>query len=142
MTHSRSRMAYVRVTRSFGEVVGPAAAGAGGAVARSSAVTIPRASQRCFMTRNAIAVARAAKAKSAVGRYDRSPGAESKMTYRVIIRIMLAATVGVVASAVAQSSQPGAITATHGVYPNLVGNTDRPLRYRPDGADFVIENGQ
>ncbi|HWA24197.1 MAG TPA: DUF4450 domain-containing protein [Lacunisphaera sp.] len=25
--------------------------------------------------------------------------------------------------------------------PNLVGNIDRPLRYRPDGPDFVIENG-
>ncbi len=25
--------------------------------------------------------------------------------------------------------------------PNLVNNIDRPLRYRPDGADFVIENG-
>jgi len=25
--------------------------------------------------------------------------------------------------------------------PNLVDNLDRPLRYRPDGADFVIENG-
>ncbi len=25
--------------------------------------------------------------------------------------------------------------------PNLVDNIDRPLRYRPDGGDFVIENG-
>ncbi|GAB3464915.1 hypothetical protein GCM10027321_29310 [Massilia terrae] len=25
--------------------------------------------------------------------------------------------------------------------PNLQGNIDRPLRYRPEGADFVIENG-
>src|SRR5437868_14027090 len=25
--------------------------------------------------------------------------------------------------------------------PNLVDNIERPLRYRPDGADFVIENG-
>ncbi|HSV16725.1 MAG TPA: DUF4450 domain-containing protein, partial [Tepidisphaeraceae bacterium] len=64
------------------------------------------------------------------------------MTYRVILRVMLAATVGVATSAAAQSSQPATITATHGVYPNLVGNTDRPLRYRPNGADFVIENGQ
>jgi len=27
------------------------------------------------------------------------------------------------------------------IYPNLTGNIDRPLRYRPDGPDFVIENG-
>jgi predicted alpha-1,2-mannosidase len=27
------------------------------------------------------------------------------------------------------------------IVPNLEGNVDRPLRYRPDGADFVIENG-
>jgi len=25
--------------------------------------------------------------------------------------------------------------------PNLIGQTDRPLRYHPDGTDFVIENG-
>ncbi len=30
--------------------------------------------------------------------------------------------------------------ASH-VTPNLEGNVDRPLRYRPDGADFVIEDG-
>ncbi|MFT3830115.1 MAG: DUF4450 domain-containing protein [Opitutaceae bacterium] len=27
------------------------------------------------------------------------------------------------------------------VTPNLTGNLERPLRYRPDGVDFVIENG-
>ncbi len=32
---------------------------------------------------------------------------------------------------------PGASHLT----PNLADNLDRPLRYRPDGADFVIENG-
>jgi hypothetical protein len=32
---------------------------------------------------------------------------------------------------------PGASRLT----PNLESNIDRPLRYRPDGADFVIENG-
>ena len=26
-------------------------------------------------------------------------------------------------------------------FPNLLGDTDRPLRYRPDGDDFVIDNG-
>src|SRR5256885_2562637 len=25
--------------------------------------------------------------------------------------------------------------------PNLIGKTDRPLRYRPEGTDFVITNG-
>jgi len=27
------------------------------------------------------------------------------------------------------------------IFPNLAGNIERPLRYRPDGSDFVIENG-
>ncbi len=31
--------------------------------------------------------------------------------------------------------------ANEGVRPNLVDNIGRPLRYRPDGGDFVIENG-
>jgi hypothetical protein len=33
-----------------------------------------------------------------------------------------------------------ALAAKH-LFPNLRGNVDRPLRYRPDGPDFVIENG-
>ncbi len=42
------------------------------------------------------------------------------------------------ASLVAVGAQaPGA----QKVWPNLEGNIERPLRYRPDGADFVIENG-
>lgn len=32
-------------------------------------------------------------------------------------------------------------SAVGGPRPNLVGNIDRPIRYRPDGGDFVIENG-
>jgi hypothetical protein len=32
-------------------------------------------------------------------------------------------------------------SAAGGPKPNLVGNIDRPIRYRPDGGDFVIENG-
>ncbi len=35
------------------------------------------------------------------------------------------------------SQAPGALK----IFPNLESNIDRPLRYRPDGADFVIENG-
>lgn len=31
--------------------------------------------------------------------------------------------------------------AVGGPRPNLVDNIDRPIRYRPDGGDFVIENG-
>src|SRR4051794_13184903 len=42
----------------------------------------------------------------------------------------------------AQSTTPVEIGATRGVVPNLAGQTNRPLRYRPDGPDFVIENGQ
>jgi len=32
-------------------------------------------------------------------------------------------------------------SAVGGPRPNLVGNIDRPIRYRPDAGDFVIENG-
>jgi hypothetical protein len=46
-----------------------------------------------------------------------------------------------VAPDVAQSPAIGAISATSGLWPNLESNIERPLRYRPDGADFVIENG-
>ena len=35
----------------------------------------------------------------------------------------------------------GAITSTSGLQPNLVGQIGRPLRYRADHGDFVIENG-
>jgi hypothetical protein len=34
-------------------------------------------------------------------------------------------------------AQPAALK----LFPNLESNIERPLRYRPDGADFVIENG-
>jgi hypothetical protein len=36
---------------------------------------------------------------------------------------------------------PAQAPAAQTLMPNLVGNIERPLRYRPDGADFVIENG-
>ncbi len=41
------------------------------------------------------------------------------------------------AFALGRAQTPGALRIT----PNLESNIDRPLRYRPDGADFVIENG-
>ena len=47
-----------------------------------------------------------------------------------------------VAGAVGRARQtPENEPATAGVRPNLLGNIDRPLRYRPEGTDFVIENG-
>jgi hypothetical protein len=36
---------------------------------------------------------------------------------------------------------PEVLSTTTGVRPNLRGNIERPLRYQPDGTDFVIENG-
>jgi hypothetical protein len=39
--------------------------------------------------------------------------------------------------AASRAQTPGAAK----IFPNLESNIDRPLRYRPDGADFVIENG-
>ena len=41
------------------------------------------------------------------------------------------------ASTAALAQAPAALR----ILPNLESNIDRPLRYRPDGADFVIENG-
>jgi hypothetical protein len=43
-----------------------------------------------------------------------------------------------VAAIPAQSAEPDLGTVPT---PNLAGQIDKPLRYRPDGADFVIENG-
>lgn len=40
-----------------------------------------------------------------------------------------------------QSPSGAAISATGGLWPNLAQNIERPLRYYPDGRDFVIENG-
>ena len=34
-----------------------------------------------------------------------------------------------------------ALTGATQFRPNLIGQTERPLRYRPEGSDFVIENG-
>jgi len=44
---------------------------------------------------------------------------------------------------VASSALPGAAQAPAALRltPNLVGQIEQPLRYRPDGGDFVIENG-
>jgi len=39
------------------------------------------------------------------------------------------------------SAAPAQASATRGIRPNLASTIDRPLRYRPDGLDFVIENG-
>ncbi len=44
---------------------------------------------------------------------------------------------GLLLGAVTALAQPAALKLT----PNLEGNIERPLRYRPDGADFVIANG-
>ena len=43
-----------------------------------------------------------------------------------------------IASAAAVLAQ---VPAAQKIWPNLADNIERPLRYRPDGADFVIENG-
>src|SRR5258708_28879033 len=33
------------------------------------------------------------------------------------------------------------VPAAQKIFPNLIDNIDRPLRYHPEGEDFVIENG-
>lgn len=52
-------------------------------------------------------------------------------------RIAVLALIAVVTPALAAQG-PAALTVT----PNLQGAVDKPLRYRPDAADFVIENGE
>jgi len=43
--------------------------------------------------------------------------------------------------AVTANRSPAQAPAALALTPNLVDNIERPLRYRPDGTDFVIENG-
>ena len=52
-------------------------------------------------------------------------------------RASLIAMGGLAFAALAIAQAPGA----DAIRPNLESNIDRPLRYRPEGADFVIENG-
>ena len=58
------------------------------------------------------------------------------MTRRARLLAILFAAVATAASTTAQT-EIGAAKVT----PNLVSNIERPLRYRPDHGDFVIENG-
>ena len=44
-------------------------------------------------------------------------------------------------SGVQQSPAGTVVLASGGPWPNLESNIGRPLRYRPDGNDFVIVNG-
>jgi hypothetical protein len=44
-------------------------------------------------------------------------------------------------SGIQQSPGGAAISASGGPLPNLANNIERPLRYHPDGSDFVIVNG-
>jgi hypothetical protein len=50
-----------------------------------------------------------------------------------VVKLFLCLCLGIVAG----FAQPAASQLT----PNLESNIERPLRYRPEGADFVIENG-
>jgi Domain of unknown function (DUF4450) len=43
--------------------------------------------------------------------------------------------------ALAETCAEGTAISARNIVPNLVGNVSRPLRYHPDGLDFVIENG-
>lgn len=49
--------------------------------------------------------------------------------------------VGLLCSLPIVSAAQSVVPAASKLTPNLVSTIDRPLRYRPDGADFVIENG-
>ena len=60
-----------------------------------------------------------------------------KSTWTTGLRILLAALTGLAGPAIFRGQAPGASRVT----PNLPDGIDRPLRYRPDGTDFVIENG-
>src|SRR4051812_13745792 len=52
--------------------------------------------------------------------------------------LLCAALCALVASSITAAQT---LVATEGVQPNLKGRLDRPVRYRPDGDAFVIENG-
>ncbi len=54
--------------------------------------------------------------------------------------LALAAGLGLMSAGWTAPSQT--ISATRGLWPNLENNIGRPLRYRPEGADFVIVNGR
>lgn len=47
----------------------------------------------------------------------------------------------IAAFALGAAASAAAQPAASSLYPNLVGKTDKPLRYAPEGPDFVIHNG-
>jgi hypothetical protein len=60
--------------------------------------------------------------------------------FRIVFgRILLALLLNSMASPAGSQTVPG---ATEGLQPNLRDHMDRPLRYRPENGDFVIENGE
>ena len=50
-------------------------------------------------------------------------------------------TVALLCTRAVVSQTPAEISANSGIHPNLAGQMNHPLRYRPDHGDFVIENG-
>jgi hypothetical protein len=55
--------------------------------------------------------------------------------------ILIAAAALAFCSPALHAQTAASISATSGLQPNLVGNISRPLRYRPENGDFVIDNG-
>jgi hypothetical protein len=62
-------------------------------------------------------------------------------TLTTLVAISLAGPFASIFHAQAVGNQSQAIRATSGLHPNLAGNIGRPLRYKPEGRDFVVENG-
>ena len=62
-------------------------------------------------------------------------------TLTTLVAISLAGPFASIFHAQAVGNQSQAIRATSGLHPNLAGNIGRPLRYKPEGGDFVVENG-
>jgi hypothetical protein len=66
------------------------------------------------------------------------------MQTRSLLRAILAGSAAVgnlAALGQVAGHQTTAITATSGLQPNLKDNISRPLRYRPQDGDFLIEDG-
>jgi len=57
------------------------------------------------------------------------------------MRLPLCLLLGLVSAQAADHAPAAQALASQRLWPNLESNIDRPVRYRPDGEDFVIENG-
>ncbi len=63
------------------------------------------------------------------------------MTRGYLVLGLVSLGVALLGSQVVEAQTAAEISSNSGVHPNLAGEMNHPLRYRPDRGDFVIENG-